>query len=170
MIKKHVVELTSEEREYLEAIVSKGKKAPAYKIKHAHILLGVDARGPDLSDQDVARMFHCHRNTVFNVRQRFVAQGIEAALGRKKREHPPVEKLLDGKQEARLVALSCSKAPEGRAHWTLRMLADELVALEVVDSISHETVRQTLKRTNSQPAMIGMQGGRKERITWRTSQ
>ena len=148
MIKKYVVDLTSEEREHLEAIVSKGKKAPAYKIKHAHILLNVDARGPNLKDQDVARMFRCHRNTVFYVRQRFVEQGIEAALGRKKREHPPIEKLLDGKKEARIIALSCSKAPQGYARWTLRMLADELVALEVVDSISHETVRQTLKKTN----------------------
>ena len=149
MIKKYVVDLSFEEREHLEAIVSKGKKAPAYKIKHAHILLNVDAQGPDMKDQDVARMFRCHRNTVFNVRQRFVEQGIEVALERKKRDRPPVEKLLDGKKEARLIALSCSKAPEGRARWTLHMLADELVALEVVDSISHETVRQTLKKTSS---------------------
>lgn len=149
MIKKYVVDLSCEEREHLEAIVSKGKKAPAYKIKHAHILLNVDAQGPDMKDPDVARLFRCHRNTVYNVRQRFVEHGIEAALGRKKRAHPPVEKLLDGKKEARLIALSCTQPPEGRARWTLQMLADELVALEVVDAISYETVRQTLKKTNS---------------------
>ena len=145
---KYIVELTSEERAYLEALVNKGKPTPAYKIKHAHILLQVDVAGPNREDLEVAGMFRCHRNTVANVRQRFVEQGLEAALERKKRATPPVEKLLDGQQEARLIALSCSRAPEGRARWTLRMLAEELVTLEVVDSISYETVRQTLKKTN----------------------
>jgi len=148
MSAKYIVELTSEERAYLEALVSKGKPTPAYKIKHAHILLQVDGIGPHREDLEVAGLLGCHRNTVANVRQRFVEQGLEAALARKKRATPPVEKLLDGRQEARLIALSCSPPPEGRARWSLRLLADELVTLEVVDSISHETVRQTLKKTN----------------------
>ena len=148
MAKQYIVELTSEERTYLEALVGKGKPAPAYKIKHAHILLNVDVTGPNREDGEVAEMFRCHRNTVANVRQRFVEHGLDAALERKKRATPPVEKLLDGRQEARLIALSCSSPPEGRARWTLRLLADELVALGVVDTISYETVRQTLKKTN----------------------
>ena len=148
MAPKYTVELTSEERAYLEALVSKGKPAPAYKIKHAHLLLNVDVTGPIREDREVAELFRCHRNTVANVRQRFVEQGLEAALERKKRALPPVAKLLDGRQEAQLIALSCSSPPEGRARWTLRLLADELVMLEVVDAISHETVRQTLKKMN----------------------
>ena len=131
-----------------KAVVNKGKPTPAYKIKHAHILLQVDVAGPHREDLEVAGLFNCHRNTVANVRQRFVEHGLEAALERKKRATPPVEKVLDGRQEARLIALSCSLPPEGRARWSLRLLADELVALEVVDSISYETVRQTLKKTN----------------------
>jgi len=148
MAQRYIVELTSEERADLEALVGKGTKAPAYKIKHAHILLNAEVTGPAKEDLEVAAMFRCHRNTVANVRQRFVEHGMEAALGRKKRATPPVEKLLDGRQEARLIALSCSAPPEGRARWTLRLLADELVALEVVDAISYETVRRTLKKTN----------------------
>jgi len=148
MSKRYIVELTSEERTDLEALVGKGTKAPAYKIKHAHILLNVDVTGPNKEDLEVAGIFRCHHNTVANVRQRFVEHGLDAALERKKRATPPVEKLLDGRQEARLIALSCSAPPEGRARWTLRMLADELVALEAVDSISYETVRRTLKKTN----------------------
>jgi len=145
---KYIVEVSSEERAYLEALVRKGKPTPAYKIKHAHILLQVDVVGPNREDGEVAEMFRCHRNTVANVRQRFVEHGLEAALERKKRETPPVARWLDGRQEAQLIALSCNPAPEGRARWSLRLLADELVALEVVEAISYETVRQTLKKTN----------------------
>ena len=148
MAQRYIVKLTSEERAYLEARADKGTKAPTYKIKHAHILLNVDVSGPAKEDLEVATVFRCHRNTVANVRQRFVEQGLDAALGRKKRATPPVEKLLDGRQEARLIALSCSASPEGRARWSLRLLADELVALEVVDAISYETIRRTLKKTN----------------------
>ncbi len=148
MAQRYIVKLTSEERAYLEALADKGTKAPTYKIKHAHILLNVDVSGPAKEDLEVATVFRCHRNTVANVRQRFVEQGLDAALGRKKRATPPVEKLLDGRQEARLIALSCSASPEGRARWSLRLLADELVALEVVDAISYETIRRTLKKTN----------------------
>jgi len=146
MDKKYIVRLGSEERERLEAWVKKGK-ATAYKILHAHILLKTDAEGPDWSDKRVAGAFGCHMRTVANVRQRLVEHGLEAALERKKREVPPRQRKLDGAAEARLIALSCSKPPEGRAGWTLQMLADELVVLGIVDEISGQTVRRTLKKT-----------------------
>lgn len=146
--KRFIVGLTSEEREQLEAVVSKGKGA-AYRIKHANILLAADENGPNMNDEDIAKSFRCHRNTVANVRQRFVEQGLDAALDRKKRETPAVARKLDGRGEARLIAIACSTPPEGRAKWTMQMLADELVALSVVEDISDETVRSTLKKTNS---------------------
>ena len=146
MSKKHVVRLTEDERIQLRDVVSKGA-ARAYKIKHANILLSTDADGPAATDRDIATALHCHTNTVANVRQRFVEQGLEAALGRKKRLTPPCENLLDGEGEARLIALSCSQPPQGRARWSLRLLAERMVALEIVGTISHETVRRTLKKT-----------------------
>jgi transposase len=147
MNKKYIVRLEREERQQLEALVRKGKAA-AYKIKHANILLTVDADGPNWSDDEAAEAFGCHRNTVRNVRQRFVEEGFEAALERKKQANPPRERKLDGKGEARLIALACSKPPKGRSRWTLKLLADALVALEIVDSICDQTVRRTLKKTN----------------------
>jgi len=146
--KRYIVTLTQEERIQLRALVSKGKGA-AYRIKHAHILLNADENGPNRRDQEIARLLSCHFNTVANVRQRFVEQGLDAALERKKRPNPPTPRKLDGRGEARLIALACSAAPEGRAKWTMQLLADELVNLGVVDSISHETVRTTLKKTPS---------------------
>lgn len=148
MNKKYIVRLDVEERQQLEALVRKGKAA-AYKIKHANILLTVDADGPNWSDEDTAEALGCHRNTVRNVRQRFVEHGVEAALNRAQQANPSRERKLDGKGEARLIALACSKPPKGRSRWTLKMLADELVSLEIVDSICDQTVRRTLKKTNS---------------------
>jgi transposase len=156
MNKKYLVRLEAEERQDLEALVRKGKAA-AYKIRHANILLKVDAHGPRWSDEETAEAFGCHKNTVRNVRQRFVEQGLEMALERKKQANPPRERKLDGQGEARLIALACSQPPQGRARWTLKMLADELVALEIVDSICDQTVRRTLKKTNF--ALIGANVG-----------
>lgn len=147
MNKSYIVRLTEEERETLKALVSKGK-TQAYRIRHATILLKVDADGPNWSDVRTAESVECHPNTVRNVRQRFVELGFEAALERKKQEVPSRQRKLDGAQEARLIAESCSEAPEGRARWTLHMLADRMVELKIVDSISHETVRRTLKKTS----------------------
>jgi transposase len=146
-MKRYIVRLTGEERNQLEDIVNKGKNA-AYKVKHAQILLGADADGKNLSDEEIAKAVHCHRNTVFNVRQRLVEQGLDAALERKKRETPPVAKILDGEKEARLIAISCSQPPQGHDRWTLSLLAERMVELEIVESISYETVRRTLKKTN----------------------
>jgi transposase len=126
--------------------VRKGK-TQAYRIKHANILLAVDADGPGWTDEQTARAFHCHKNTVSNVRQRFVEGGLEAALERKRQDRPSRRPILDGEGEARLIAIACSPPPEGHLRWTLKMLADRLVELEVVDSISDQTVRRTLKKT-----------------------
>lgn len=147
MNKKYIVRLTEEERSTLHDLVSKGKAA-AYTIKHAHILLNADVNGQNWPDSRIAQTLGTSPYTVRNVRQRFVEQGFQAALGRKKREQPPTQKLLDGRKEAKVVALRCSEPPTGRVKWTLRLLADTLVEMQVVDTISHETVRQTLKKTN----------------------
>lgn len=146
MNKTYVVRLTDDERQGLLQLTKSGKTA-AYKIKHAHILLQVDANGPNWSDEHVAKALHCHGNTVRNVRQRFVEQGLAAALVRKKQVKPSRPRLLDGAKEAHLIALRCSQPPAGQAKWTLKLLADKLVELDVVETISYETVRQTLKKT-----------------------
>jgi len=145
--KRFIVTLSRAERRQLEETVSKGK-GTAHRIKHAHILLAADEKGPNRKDEDIARAFRCHCNTVANIRQRFVEQGLDGALERKQRETPPVPRKLDGRGEARLIAVACSVAPEGCVKWTMQMLADELVTLGVVESISDETVRLTLKKTN----------------------
>jgi len=147
MNKRYIVRLSPDERSQLQALVAKGK-TQAYRIKHANILLTVDADGPAWIDARVAEGFHCRVTTVANVRRRFVEQGFEAALERKKQEAPSRRPVLDGEGEARLIAVSCSPPPEGRARWTLQLLADKLVELHVVDSISDQTVRRTLKKTN----------------------
>lgn len=147
MRKKYVVRLTSEERTHLQAMVSKGRVA-AYRIKHANILLVADVEGPDWPDKRIAEAFSCHPRSIENVRRRFVLEGLTAALERKKQVRPSRERKLDGDAEARLIALACSKPPEGRDRWTLQLLADALVRLEVIDSICDQTVRRALKKTN----------------------
>jgi hypothetical protein len=150
MRKKYVVRLTSEEHADLEAMVSKGTVA-AYKIKHANILLAADAGGPCWADSRIAEAFSCHPRTVENVRRRLVLEGLAAALKRKEQVRPSRERKLDGDGEARLIALACSEPPEGRDRWTLKLLAGTLVRLEVVDTISDQTVRRTLKKTSFGP-------------------
>ena len=147
MNKKYIVRLTGQERKELEDLVKKGK-TQAYRIKHAPILLAVDADGSNWPDHQVAKAYKCHQNTVVNVRQRFVEQGFQAALERKKQQAPSRQRILDGESEARLISIACSKPPEGYAKWTMQMLADELVALKVVDCVSGQTVWRTLKKTN----------------------
>jgi len=147
MNKRYVVRLDEEEWNSLSDMVTTGKAA-AYKIKHANILLKVDANGPNWSDEQTAEAFGCHENTVKNVRQRFVEQGFETALERKKQERSSREPIFDGEKEARLIALSCSKPPEGRAVWTMQLLADRAVELKIVDAASAKTVERTLKKTN----------------------
>ena len=149
-MKKYKVTLTDEERRQLKQMIASGKAA-AKKLTHARILLKTDASegGPAWSDEDIAAALEVSTDTIGRVRQRFVEQSLEAALGPKKRERPSRERKLDGRAEARLIALACSAPPEGRREWTMQLLADKLVELEIVDTISDETVRRTLKKTNS---------------------
>ena len=124
-------------------------KGAASKLTHARILLKADAApgGPGWTDDRIAEAVEVSAATVERVRQRFVEQGLEAALGRKPQDRPSRPRKLDGRAEARLIALACSKPPEGRTEWTMQLLADKLVELEIVASVSDETVRRTLKKT-----------------------
>jgi transposase len=148
-MKVYRVKLTPEERAELVELLSKGKAA-ARTLTHARILLKADEgeAGPRLSDEAIAEALEVNRSTVERVRIRCVEEGFEAAL-----RHRPSRQLhprkLDGAQEAHLIALACSPAPKGRARWSLRLLADTVVELEIVGAISYETVRQTLKKTSS---------------------
>ena len=146
MAKTYIVRLVPQERLELKAMIKKGRAA-AYKIRHANILLKADADA-GWTDKRIADAFGCHYRTVENVRKRFVLEGLETALNRKKQCRPSVEPKLDGEKEAKLIAVACSAPPEGRRRWALRLLADRLVELHIVDTISHETVRQTLKKTS----------------------
>jgi transposase len=112
------------------------------------VLLKVDADGPKWTDQEAAETFGMRANTVADLRQRFVEEGLDGALDRKRAAEPPRQRKLDGAGEAHLIAMACGEPPEGRARWTLRLLAGQLVELAIVDGISHETVRQTLKKTS----------------------
>jgi transposase len=149
MYKTYRVRLTPDERAYLGDLLSRGKTA-ARTLTHARILLKVDEgeAGPRLSDEAVAEALEVNRSTVERVRTRCVEEGFEAALRPRpsRQVHP---RKLDGEQEAHLIALVCGPSPNGRARWSLRLLADKLVELEIVDDISHEAVRQTLKKTRS---------------------
>jgi transposase len=149
-MKKYKVTLTPAERQQLSALIASGQAA-AQKLAHARILLKADAApgGPAWADQRIAEAVEASVATVERVRQRFVEQGLDAALLRRKQGRPSRLPVLDGAAEARLIALACSAPPGGRKAWTLRLLADKLVELEVVESVSYETVRQALKKTNS---------------------
>jgi hypothetical protein len=144
--KKYIVRLTAEERVVCEATI-KSQKGKSEKLRRATILLKADADGPGWNDEKISEAVGCRTRTVENVRRAFVLEGFEAALVRKKRATSPTSKRLDGAGEAKLIAMRLGKPPAGYGHWTLRLLADQLVELEVVDSISPETVRQTLKKT-----------------------
>lgn len=148
-MKKYIVKLGEEEREDLRKLISQGR-APARQVAHARILLKADQSegGPAWSDQAISEAVEVGTATVERVRQRFVEEGMQAALMRQKpsRSYP---RKLDGEQEAYVIALTCSEAEQGRDHWTLQMLADKLVELHIVESIARETIRQVLKKTNS---------------------
>lgn len=146
-IVKFVVRLREEERLQLQRLVYQGQRAKSV-VNRAWVLLKADADGPNWSDPEIAEAFGVGLSTVHRVRQAFVEEGLEAALYRKKATDRQYRK-LDGAQEARLIAVACSKPPAGRRRWTLRLLADKLVELEIVESISVECVRRTLKKTSS---------------------
>jgi transposase len=143
MKRKYLINLTDTERQQLEQLTTKGQ-APARSIKRAQILLHATERK---TDKAVAQALHVAEATVYRTNRRCVEMGLEAAL--KESPRPGKQRKLNGKQEAFLVALACSQPPEGRQSWTMQMLADQLVVLDIVDSVSDETVRRTLKRGKS---------------------
>lgn len=146
MNKKYVVRLSEEERGVCQEIVKK-LKGSSQKFRRAQILLKADADGPSWADGRIAEAFNCRVQTIENLRKRLVMEGFNLALEGKKRQEPPTPSKLAGEAEAKLIALRLGKPPAGYGHWTLQLLADEMVALEIVDSISHETVRKVLKKT-----------------------
>lgn len=146
MNKKFVVRLSDEERVDCQEII-KNLTGSSQKFRRAQIFLKADADGPRWSDVKIAEAFNCRAQTIENVRKRLVVEGFELALDGKKRPEPPTPCKLDGEAEAKLIAMRLGKPPAGYGHWTLQLLADEMVALEIVDSISHETVRKVLKKT-----------------------
>jgi transposase len=151
MHQKYSVVLTEAERTHLERLIAAGT-APARKLAHARVLLNADKGpgGPGWVDTAIAAAVEISQPTISRIRQQFVEAGLEAALNRRAPRRVYARK-LDGEQEARLIALTCSEAPAGQARWSLRLLADKLVELEIVEAVSHQTVRRVLKKTNSSP-------------------
>lgn len=151
MNKTYVVRLSKEEREKLTRQVSAGE-APARQLTRAHILLKVDEgpQGPAWTDAAAAEAYQVSTNTVARVRKHYAREGFERALYRKKPDRD-YQRKLDGEEEAHLIALACSEAPEGRSRWSLRLLADKLVELGHVEELSYGTVRRVLKKTSSSP-------------------
>jgi biotin operon repressor len=146
MQKKYIVRLSKEERNTLRDIVKK-LKGSSQKVRRAQILLKADADGPAWSDRRIAEAFGCRRQTVEMIRQRLVETGFQETLDGKKRADPPTPKVLDGEQEAKILATRLGPPPKGYANWTLRLLARKVVELQIVDAVSYETVRRTLKKT-----------------------
>ena len=151
MKKQYLVELSKQEREYLHKLISSGT-APARKLNRARILLKADvgkhAEAQALSDREIARMLETSIATVQRARERFYEGGLQAALERSKPDRV-YRGSLEGRAEAHLIALACSEPPRGRNRWSFRLLADKAVELGIVEKVSHETVRKTLKKTNS---------------------
>src|SRR5215211_5556719 len=152
-MKKYVVELTKDERKRLRKLISAGT-APARMLNRARILLKADlgehSQGRALIDREIAKMLETSTATVQRVRERFCTQGLDAALERSVPDRV-YKRSLDGRAEAHLIALACSKPPEGRSRWSMRLLADKAVELGIVETVSHETVRKMLKKTNLNP-------------------
>jgi len=146
MLKKYVVRLTDAERQTLTQVVAKFKGS-SQKVRRAQVLLKADRDGPGWTDAKIAEAYNCRTKTVENIRERFVTQGFELTLNGKPRPKPPSRKLLDGEQEAKVIAMRLGSPPPGFGTWTLRLLAEQVVTLEIVESISYETVRRTLKKT-----------------------
>lgn len=148
--KKYVVELSSEEREHLEALISKGKSS-AKAILKARILLKSDQGplGPNWTDDRIVEALDTNLSMVTRVRRQLVEEGLTAVLARKKRAQPPITPIFDGEAQARLIALACSEPPEGHARWSIRLLADKVVELEIVEAAHFNTVGRALEKTRS---------------------
>jgi hypothetical protein len=150
MTKKYIIWLSSKERHTLREIVKK-LKGSGQKVRRAQMLLKADAAGPAWTDTEIAEAFDCRTRTVEKLRERVVTAGFLQTLDGKQREEPPTAKLLSGDQEAKVIAMRLGPPPNGYANWTLRLLARKLVELGVMEAISHETVRTTLKKRDDQP-------------------
>ena len=146
MLKKYIVRLSEEERGTLSGVIKK-LKGSGQKVRRAQILLKADADGPNWTDARIAEAFGCRTKTVENIRQNLVERGFAVTLEGKCREQPPTPKILDGKQEAQVIATRLGSPPKGYANWTLRLLSRKVVELDIVESISYETIRRTLKKT-----------------------
>lgn len=146
MPKKYIVRLSDAERDELRTVIKK-LSGSSQKVRRAQILLKADANGSNWTDERIADAFDCRTQTVEKIRKRLVTQGFTTVLNGVKRQHPPVEKLLDGAQEAEVIALRLGEPPKGYANWSLRLLARKVIELGIVEAVSHETVRQTLKKT-----------------------
>jgi hypothetical protein len=146
MAEKYVVRLDDDERQQAQKILDT-LSATSEKSRRAYMLLKADISGPNWTDAKIAEAISCRTQTIENVRKRLVTEGFEATLNRKKRSKPPTEKLLSGKQEAAVIAMRLGEPPEGFSNWTLRLLTERVVALEITPSVSHETIRTTLKKT-----------------------
>ena len=146
MLKKYIVRLMGQERGVLRDVVRRLEGSSA-RVRRAQILLKADADGPNWVDQRIADAFGCRTRTIEYIRQRLVTEGFDAALDKKQPESPPRAKLLDGAQEAKIIALRLGKPPKGFANWSLRLLAERVVELRIIDKVSHETLRTMLKKT-----------------------
>ncbi len=146
MRKRYLVTLSPSENSQLREVI-KRLSGSSQKVRRAQILLKADSGGPNWTDAQIAEAFDCRTKTVENIRKRFVEQGFAATLNGAKRATAPTAKCLDGEQEAQVIALRLGSPPKGYANWSLRLLARKVVELEIVESVSHETVRQTLKKT-----------------------
>jgi hypothetical protein len=146
MKKKYIVRLTAKERRILREVV-KELKGSSQKVRRAQMLLKADVAGPAWTDEQIAAAFDSRTRTAEKLRERFVTEGFEQTLHGKQRDKPATEKILSGKQEAQVIAMRLGPPPKGYGNWTLRLLARKLVELEIVGTISHETVRRTLKKT-----------------------
>ena len=149
-VKKYVVRLSVDERAELEALISKGK-SPAQRLTKARILLKADQSeaGEGWSDSKIIEALDTNNAMIYQVRKKLVEEGLEAVLSRKKRETPPVARIFDGEKEAKLIALACSTPPEGFARWSLRLLEEKVVELNIVDHASDSTIGRVLKKTLS---------------------
>lgn len=145
MEKKYIVRLDDQEREELLKIVSK-LAGSGQRVRRANVLLQADVDGPGWTDKQIAEAYRCRTKTVENIRQRFVERGFRETLDGSRPEQPPRGKLLDGQQEAKVIATRLGNPPEGYANWTLRLLARKVVELEIAESISPQTVMRTLKK------------------------
>ncbi len=162
LVKKYVVQLSGEERERLETLIRKGK-SPARLLLKSQILLKADVSqvGEGWSDSRIIEALETSESMVYRVRKQLVEDGFEAVLSRKQRAMPAIDRIFDGEKEAKLIALACSKPPKGRVRWTMRLLENKVVELNIVDRASDSTIGRTLKKIRSSPIAVSVGSSRR---------